>query len=181
MSEDDLMVRIADGDEASFNELYGMWSRRVMAYAFRTLGDFYEAQDIAQETFIQLYKSAPTYRGEGKFGAFLFRIAGNAVRGRFRKNKPPDSLDEILDDELMGCPESLQYSPEDSVINGIDIERLLGELPVRQKEALILVASGVSYLEGGQMLGISNEAFAQLVLRGRRALKMKLERDDAYE
>jgi RNA polymerase sigma-70 factor (ECF subfamily) len=176
MQEDVLMMKIAEGDEDSFTKLYELWCRRVMAYAFRSLLDLHEAQDVVQETFIQVYKAAPGYRAEGKFGAFVFRIAGNIVRGRFRNARHADSLTEIIDDETAPHPESLSYSPEESVINSIDIERMLALLPPRQKEALILVASGVTYGDGAEMLQISTDAFAQLVLRGRRALKMKIAR-----
>ena len=82
MQEDLLMAKIAQGDEDSFAQLYELWRRRIMAYAFRSLRDIHEAQDVMQETFLQLYKAAPTYRCEGKFGAFVFRIAGNLVRER---------------------------------------------------------------------------------------------------
>ncbi len=176
MQEDVLMTRIAQGDEDSFAQLYHLWCRRVMAYAFRSLGDIHEAQDVVQETFIQVYKAAPGYRAEGKFGAFVFRIAGNLVRGRFRGSRQIDSLSEMLDDEAMPHPQSLQYSPEEGVIYSIDIERLLATLPARQKEALILVASGISYAEGAEMLQITTDAFAQLVLRGRRTLKLNMAR-----
>jgi RNA polymerase sigma-70 factor (ECF subfamily) len=176
MQEDALMMKIAEGDEDSFVALYGLWYRRVMAYAFRSLRDLHEAQDVVQETFMQVYKSAPVYRAEGKFGAFVFRIAGNIVRGRFRNGRQPDSLSDILDDELAPHPESLRYSPEESVLYSIDIERMLGLLPARQRESLILVASGVSYTEGAEMMQISTDAFAQLVLRGRRSLKLKIAR-----
>jgi RNA polymerase sigma-70 factor (ECF subfamily) len=174
MQEDVLMMRIAEGDEESFAQLYELWCRRVMAYAFRSLRDLHEAQDVVQETFMQVYRAAPAYRAEGKFGAFVFRIAGNLVRGRFRSGRQIDSLTEIMEDEGFRHPESLRYSPEESVLYSIDIERLLGLLPARQREALVLVAGGVSYTEGADMRQVSTDAFAQLVLRGRRALKMKM-------
>ncbi len=176
MQEDLLMAKIAQGDEDSFAQLYELWRRRIMAYAFRSLRDIHEAQDVMQETFLQLYKAAPTYRCEGKFGAFVFRIAGNLVRGRFRNGRQIDSLDDIIEDESDFHPDSLRHSPEESVIYGIDTERLLAGLPVRQKEALILVASGVSYSEGAEMLQVSTDAFAQLVLRGRRSLRLSMAR-----
>jgi RNA polymerase sigma-70 factor (ECF subfamily) len=176
MQEDVLMMRIAEGDEDSFAELYELWRKRIMAYAFRSLRDLHEAQDVVQETFIQVYRAAPAYRAEGKFGAFVFRIAGNIVRGRFRSGKRVDSLTEMIDDESSPHPESLSYSPEESVLYSIDIERMLALLPPRQKEALILVAGGVTYGEGAEMLQITTDAFAQLVLRGRRTLRTKMKR-----
>ena len=172
--EDALMLKIADGDQDSFNTLYDMWCRRVMSYAFRALRDLQEAQDVVQETFVQVYKAAPSYRGEGKFAAFVLRIAGNLVRQRYRNARHEDSLSDILDDETLPMPDSLRYSPEESVLDGIDLERVLSLLPTRQKEALILVANGASYEEGAEMLNSSTEAFAQLVLRGRRTLRGRM-------
>ncbi|MDR3332428.1 MAG: RNA polymerase sigma factor [Synergistaceae bacterium] len=182
MLEDVLMMKIAEGDEDSFVQLYEMWCRRIMSYALRSLRDLHEAQDVVQETFIQVYRSAPSYRAEGKFGAYVLRIAGNLVRHRFRSphgfrdSQSVESLTEILEEDGRLVPESLTHSPEESVIEGIDIERLLAALPVRQREALILVASGVSYAEAAEMMSITADAFAQLVLRGRRTLKIKIKR-----
>lgn len=174
--EDTLMLKIAGGDQDSFNTLYNMWCRRVMSYAFRALRDLHEAQDVVQETFVQVYKAAPSYRAEGKFAAFVLRIAGNLVRHRYRNARYADSLSDILDDENLPIPESLHYSPEESVLDGIDLERVLSLLPARQREALILVANGLSYAEGAEMLNITMEAFAQLVLRGRRTLRVRMEK-----
>ncbi|MDR1472859.1 MAG: RNA polymerase sigma factor [Synergistaceae bacterium] len=174
MQEDALMMRIAKGDEDSFAQLYGLWRRRIMSYAFRSLRDAHEAQDVVQETFLQVYRAAPSYRAEGKFAAFVLRIAGNLVRLRFRNKKNMGSLTEILEDEAQPVPEALSYSPEEGMIESIDIEGILKTLPPRQKVALILVANGVSYSEGATMMDITQDAFAQLVLRGRRSIKNKM-------
>lgn len=176
MHEDILMLKIAQGDEDSFAQLYEMWCRRVMAYALKSLKDTHEAQDVVQETFIQLYKAAPSYRAEGKFSHFLFRIAGNLVRLRYRNFVKVDSLDMTLEEEGRPYPASLSYTPEDSVISAIDIDRYLSELPHRQREALVMVANGLAYSEAAEIMNITVDAFAQLVLRGRRALKNKIAR-----
>ncbi|MDR1885563.1 MAG: RNA polymerase sigma factor [Synergistaceae bacterium] len=174
------MTRIAEGDEDSFVQLYELWSRRIMAYALRSLKDLHEAQDVVQETFIQVYRSAPTYKAEGKFAAFVLRIAGNLVRHRFRGRngyanaRSAESLTEMMEEEWHLVPESLTHSPEEGIIEGIDVERMLSMLPVRQREALILVAGGVPYADAASMMEITTDAFAQLVLRGRRALKSKV-------
>jgi RNA polymerase sigma factor, sigma-70 family len=173
MQEDLLMMKIAGGDQRSFDVLYDLWCRRIMAYAYRSLRDVQEAEDVVQETFLQVYRAAPSYRCEGKFGAFVLRIAGNLVRMRFRGAPKPDSLSDILDDEE-AHPESLRHSPEEGMLHEIDMEALLRRLPERQREALILVASGATYSEGASAMGVTADAFAQLVLRARRLLnKMK--------
>lgn len=176
MQEDVLMIQIANGDEDSFARLYELWCRRIMAYALRSLRDVYEAQDVVQETFLQVYRAAPSYRAEGKFAPFVLRIAGNLVRMRFRNKRPVDSLTEMLEDESQPMPESLSYSPEEGIIDSIDIDNILKTLPSRQKEALILTSGGISYSEGALMMDITQDAFAQLVLRGRRAIKNKIMR-----
>lgn len=170
--EDILMMKIAGGDEDSFNTLYNMWCRRIMSYAFRALRDLHEAQDVVQDTFVQVYKAAPTYRAEGKFPAFVLRIAGNQVRYRYRRARPVDSLADIIEDDASTAPESMIYSPEDAILSAIDIDRLLADLAPRQKEALLLVANGISYADAAEMMDITTEAFAQLVLRGRKSLRV---------
>lgn len=174
MEEDLLVKRIAEGDQAAFAELYASWSRRIMSYCVRTLRNTEEAEDVVQETFLQLFKAAPSYRAEGKFAGFIFRIAGNLVRSRFRGNPAPDSLTRMLDDEEQETPHNLRYIPEDGILDRIDLETALGLLPDRQREALLLVGQGLSYREGAEVLGVTVEAFAQLVLRGRRVLRGNL-------
>lgn len=171
--EDMLMRNIAKGDEASFNALYDLWARRVMVYAYRSLRNTDDAQDVVQETFTRLYSAAPSYRTEGKFPSFLLRIAGNIVRMRFRGARQVDSIDEI-DEEGGAVPSALSYAPEESLISVLDLESSLGMLPERQREALLLTADGYTYSEGAELMGIGTEAFAQLVFRGRRALRALL-------
>lgn len=171
--EDALMSKVASGDQSSFDELYRLWSRRVMAYAYRALHDTEEARDVVQETFMHLYRAAPSYRAEGKFAAFLMRIAGNQVRMRYRSRHPISSLSDVEDEE-METPECLRYEPEHGLLESIDIDALLSALPPRQREAVTLVGGGVSYADGAAAMNVTHEAFAQLVLRARRSLREKI-------
>ena len=169
-TDDGLMGRVADGDSEAFTVLYHAWSRRVMAYAYRALRDLHEAQDVAQETFLLLFRYADRYEGRGRFPAFLFRIAGNVVRGRFRKRTPvpvADREDDDAPDE--GAPIS---EIQDSATVRMDLEKGFLHLPERQREALLLVGiEGLSYRDAAAVLQVSEEGFAQLVLRGRRNLR----------
>ena len=165
------MGQVAKGDESAFNELYTLWSRRVYSFCCKELKDHHEAEDVTQETFVHLYRAAPSYRAEGKFPGFIFRIASNLITSRYRRFKPVDSLSEMLDEDLKETPKALRYSPEDGVLTRIDLENALKGLPDRQLEALLLHGEGFSYKEGAEILGVTPDAFAQLILRGRRALK----------
>lgn len=171
--EDTLMIRIAQGDGGSFEELYRLWSRRVMSYAYKALRDLHEAQDVVQETFLQIYRAAPAYRAEGKFAAFAFRIAANQIRQRFRTSRPVGTLADAEDDSSQRTPEALTYAPEDGLLDKIDIDMALASLPERQRDALVMAAEGLSYAEAAERMEITPAAFAQLVLRARRALRIR--------
>lgn len=169
-TDDRLMRRIADGDSEAFTALYHAWSRRVMAYGYRALRDLHEAQDVVQETFLLLFQHAHGYEGRGRFPAFLFRIAGNVVRGRFRKRVPAPVAHREDDDE----PDDGTPIPDvqDVATVRMDLEQGLRHLPERQREALLLVGiDGLSYRDAAAALQVSEEGFAQLVLRGRRNLR----------
>lgn len=172
-TEDVLMRAIAAGDERSFNALYDLWARRVMVYAYRSLRSTEDAQDVVQETFARLYSAAPRYRAEGKFASFLLRIAGNVVRMRSRRARQIDSIDDI-DEDGAPLPSALAYTPEGPLIDMLDLENALASLPERQREALLITGEGYTYTDGANMMGITTEAFAQLVFRGRRLLRSML-------
>ncbi len=170
MDDDLLMLQFARGNEKAMEILYKHWAPRVVAYAGRCLGDFHEAQDVAQESFMMLSKSAVGYEPRGRFGAYLFRIAGNIVRSRFRKKTPIPGIMEEIEDE----PRDEGIS-EDAALWKIDLERALEKLPVDQKEALLLVVcGGLSYDEAALVQGVSQDALAQRVSRSRKSLYMML-------
>ncbi len=166
MDDDLLMMQFSDGNEKAMEMLYKHWAPRVMAYAGRCLGDFHEAQDVAQESFMMLSKSASSYEPRGRFGAYLFRIAGNIVRSRCRKKSPLFGVmdkpeDEANDEEI--TKEKAEWR--------IDLERALEKLPSDQREALLLVVcGGLSYDEAALVQGVSQDALAQRVSRSRKSL-----------
>lgn len=175
--EDLLMQKIASGDRGCFDVLFNMWSRRILAYAYRCLHNAEDAQDVVQETFLQLFKAAPSYKAEGRFAAFILKIAGNNVRMKIRRARPTESLTPLDEEEGIPLPVSLMVFPEDGVIERMDVERLLAAIPERQRQAIELSAGGLSYAEAAKEMGITTEAFAQLMLRGRRSIRALVERE----
>jgi RNA polymerase sigma-70 factor (ECF subfamily) len=178
-NDDILMSRIGRGDAAAFETLYRRWSRRVMAYAYRSLSDRGEAEDVVQETFLSVFRAASRYRSRERFGAFLFRIAGNAVRSRFRKKRP--LLFDIQEEEDGFCPPE---NAEDRT-RFEERERLdsaLAALPEPQRDALLLaVTGGLSYREIALEAGVSEDAVAARVCRARKALRKILSADGCEE
>ena len=171
-SDDDLTVRVGRGERSAFETLYRRWARRVMAYAYRSLSDRGEAEDVVQETFLSLYRAAPNYKPRERFGAYLFRIAGNAVRSRVRR-KIPVPLD--FPDEEDGSP-SIE-APRDWLLfeERERIARALATLPEGSRDALLLaVIGGLSYREIAEESGISEDAVAARISRARKALRKAL-------
>src|SRR6185312_14782933 len=91
-----LMLRVKQGDRAAFTELVEKYKQPVMNLAFRTLRDATEAEDLAQNVFVQVYKSASRYKSTAKFSTWLFTIARNLCLNEIRRRSrhPAESLDE---------------------------------------------------------------------------------------
>lgn len=170
--DDALMGRVGQGDRDAFETLYRRWSRRVMSYAYRSLSDKGEAEDVVQETFLSVFRAASRYRPCERFGAYLFRIAGNAVRSRCRK-KWPMPLDFPEEEDDSPSPETGEdwnlFEERER------IESALATLPRPQREALLLaVTGGLSYREIALQEGVSEDAVAARVCRARKALRKVL-------
>lgn len=163
MNDEELMELIQNDDETAFRILYARWSRRIMSYASRALQDRREAEDIVQETFMALFKSRKRYQARDRFPSFLFRIAGNAVRNRFRTRRPIP-----VEDPGEFCEE---YPYSRDIDAKLDMEEALSRLSFEQREALLLaVMGGMNYREIGVMTGTSESAVAQRICRARRRL-----------
>ena len=90
-----LMLRVQQGDTAAFAELVEKYKQPVMNFACRTIRDATEAEDLAQNVFIQVYKSARRYRSSARFSTWLFTIARNLCLNEIRRRSrhPAESLD----------------------------------------------------------------------------------------
>jgi RNA polymerase sigma-70 factor (ECF subfamily) len=87
VSDGELLQRIGDGDRAAFESLYERYARPVYGFALRRLRDRGQAEDVAQETFASIWRSASSYRPErGPGAAWLYAVARNAVVDRIRVN-----------------------------------------------------------------------------------------------
>src|SRR3954463_3741831 len=97
--ERSLLRRLRDRDERAFRELVEAHRDRVFNITFRMLGNRAEAEDVAQEVFIAVFKTIETFREESKFSTWLFRIAVNHCKNRIkylarRHDRDRDELDE---------------------------------------------------------------------------------------
>jgi len=79
-----LVHRVIAGDQAAFSEIYGTYFRRVYAFTLKRVGDPAEAEDLTQETFVQLYRSLPSFEGRSSLLTWTFGIAHNVCSRFFR-------------------------------------------------------------------------------------------------
>lgn len=179
-----LMLRVKQGDTAAFAELVGKYKQPVVNLVSRTLRDPIEAEDLAQNVFVQVYKSAHRYKSSAKFSTWLFTIARNLCLNEIRRRSrhPAESLDqshpEQEDQPLRQLPDTKSFSPPDSLLHGEleeKIEQALADLPENQRAAILLCRQNeLSYEEIAQVLGCSLSATKSLIHRGRETLKEKL-------
>lgn len=179
-----LMLRVKRSDRAAFTELVDKYKQPVMNFVFRSLRDEVEAEDVAQNVFIQVWKSRDRYERTAKFSTWLFTIARNLCLNEIRRRSrhPAESLEESHsenEDQPARQYEDKNVSlPTDQLLQGelVDkIEQALAELPENQRTAILLCRKDdVSYEEIAKVLGCSLSATKSIIFRGREALKEKL-------
>ncbi|SMY08755.1 RNA polymerase sigma factor [Flavimaricola marinus] len=163
-----LLVAYANGDATAARDLMIRLTPRVLAQANRLLADQAEAEDVAQEAMMRLWKIAPEWRqGEARVSTWLYRVTANLCTDRLRKRRtvPLDAVAEPLDDT-------------DSVADQIQgrsrlkaLADALASLPDRQAQAVSLRhLEGLSNPDIAAIMDISTEAVESLTARGKRAL-----------
>ncbi|OSM00154.1 putative ECF subfamily RNA polymerase sigma-24 factor [Magnetofaba australis IT-1] len=143
------------------------------AQARRMLGDLHEAEDVAQEAFMRLWKQAARWRPEARVGTWLHTVVSNLCVDRLRKRRESalEDLPEPVD------PAQNPLAERQRAELGAAIEAAMAQLPPRQKAAVVLVHhQGFSGREAAAALGVSEEAVESLLARGRRALRKSLAR-----
>jgi len=172
ISDDALLVLFANGDRAAARALTLRLTPRVLAHAQRLLGNPAEAEDVAQEAMLRLWKVAPDWRqGEAKVTTWLYRVVANLCTDRLRKGRalPLEAAPEPVD-TAYGPAAALQGAARADAL-----QRALGRLPERQRQAVVLRhLEDLGNPEIAGIMDISVEAVESLLARGRRALAAEL-------
>lgn len=179
-----LMLRVKQGDSAAFAELVDKYKQPVINLVYRMLRDPAEAEDLAQNVFLQVHKSAARYEVAAKFSTWLFTIARNLSLNEIRRRSrhPAESLDvphpEQEDQPLRQFEDRKTPSPPEMLLHGEleqKIDQALAELPESQRTAIVLCRQDeLSYEDISAVLGCSVSATKSLIHRGRETLKQKL-------
>ena len=178
------MLRVKRGDRAAFAGLVDKYKQPVMNFIYRSLRDEIETEDLAQNVFLQAWKSRSRYRQTAKFSTWLFTIARNLCLNEIRRRSrhPAESIEEAHaeheDLPRQQYEDKSQIAPPDKLLQGElaqKIEEALAGLPEAQRTAILLCRQDeLSYEEIAEVLDCSLSATKSLIHRGRETLKEKL-------
>ena len=171
------MRRTAKGDAAAFRALADAHLAKITNFAYRVLNNRTDAEDVAQETFLRLWKDAARYEPKARVTTWLHRIAHNLCidRLRARREQPSDDLEE---ERSSNEPGGLL----DRKRLATDVGKALAELPDRQRTAITLVHyQGLTNIEAASVLDVGVDALESLLARGRRSLRDKLAEHEPNE
>ena len=173
-SDDALLARYAAGDASAAADLAQRHGPRVIGLAWRMLNDRAEAEDVAQEAMLRLWKIAPDWEaGRAQVSTWLYRVVNNLCTDRLRKARRSmiglDGIEEPADPSPSAADMMLRAA-RDAALN-----EALGALPARQRQAVVLRhIEGQTNTEIAAIMDISVEAVESLTARGKRALARSL-------
>jgi RNA polymerase sigma-70 factor (ECF subfamily) len=179
-----LAARAAAGDESAFETIVTRYQARVFRLAWRLTANEGDAADVLQETFLQVYRKLATFRGDSRFGTWLYRIATNAglMHRRARSRRPSESLDAFLprfDENGLHAATPAELRAAAGVEHALDRRRLaekalaaIDRLPDNYREAFVLRdLEEMTTAQVAEVLGLEPAAVRQRVHRARMMLR----------
>ena len=167
------MGAISKGDQSAFAEIVERWQERLINFFYRSTGNRADAEDLTQETFIELNRAAIRYHSQGSFKAFIFTLARRRLIDSYRKKsrRPIEYIDPT---------EFLMQRQSETIDHSHEIEemfhRALSTLPDKQRNAILLLQQQeLSYEEIALCLGASQSAVKTWIHRARTQLRTELE------
>ncbi|ODT69859.1 hypothetical protein ABS71_08815 [bacterium SCN 62-11] len=172
------MLRVKAGDAEAFNQLMDKYQRTVVNLVFRFTGDAENAEDLAQEVFLRIYRAAPRYEPKAKFFTYLYQVTLNLCRNERERStrRKASSLDAgekawDLPDPEVGAEALIQRQE-----TAAQVQAAIQELPQEQRQLLILQRfQELGYEELAEVTAQTVSAVKAKLHRARLALKKKLE------
>jgi RNA polymerase sigma-70 factor (ECF subfamily) len=173
--EAEWIAQAQQSNSKAFESLYRMHIDRVYGLCLRMTGNVSEAEDCAQEAFIQAWSKLDRFRGDSTFGTWLHRIAVNTVLGRIRKSKREQDRIQIVAEQAT----SPVTMPDTGDLR--DLSEAIDRLPEGARHVFVLQAVyGYSHEETGDMLNIASGTSKAQLHRARRLLAQQL-REQGFE
>jgi RNA polymerase sigma-70 factor (ECF subfamily) len=176
VTDADVMVAFARGDEGAFVKLYDAYKLRIFNLTRRLLGDSARAEEATQDVFLKLYQTRKSYSPTAKFSTFIYRIAVNhCLNAKAKKSERMVAADPDLDAKHESVSTTADASLEQKALRAA-LREALGKLPEQQRAALVLCHyEGSSYKEASDVLEVTESAVKSLVHRARTRLVQELD------
>jgi RNA polymerase sigma-70 factor (ECF subfamily) len=174
----ELVHRSIKGDTGAFDRLVREYGNTVLGLAYNYVGDFHTAEDIAQDTFVQAYKSIAKLRDASRFKVWLLRIARNKCIDHFRQNPRMLSMDQ---DPTLKRNVAMRAVPQDEGESTVpfseeDLILVLGALRQDYREIFVMKhIDNLSYRDISELLGMTVTAVGEKLYRVRAMIRAKLE------
>jgi RNA polymerase sigma factor (sigma-70 family) len=178
-----LVEQLKEGDQAAFKTIVETWQNMVYNTALGIVQNAEDAEDIAQETFVQVYQSIGTFKGESKFSTWLYRVTIAKALDHQRRKKRKKRFGFVR--SLFGDDNEVVINPPDFNHPGVELDKkesaatlfkAVSELPENQRLAFTLhKIDGLSYQEVSEVMETSVSSVESLMHRAKTNLKKKLE------
>jgi len=188
-TERKFVERLRAQDERAFNELVQTYEHRVFRLVFRMLGRRDEAEDMAQEVFVQVFKAIGQFRGDAKLSTWIYRVAVNLCKNRIkylarRHDGVQDELESVAERAPLSQAKGVTFGDvarPDQMVEGYQIEKIvhtcIARLDADFREALILRdVEDLSYEEIAEITGLPDGTVKSRIHRARGMLKTAVER-----
>jgi len=177
----ELMLRVKDGDEASFGLLLDKYRASVSHFLYRMVQDQAVSEELAQEVFLRVYKSRETYEPTAKFTTWLFRIATHLALNWLRDEKnerAQERLDQSNEDGPVREVADRAASVEQQMLHEVKVEevrRAVAALPDKQRAAVLMHKyEEMEYSQIAKVLSCSESAVKSLLFRAYETLRVRL-------
>ena len=173
----ELIQRVLEGDDAAFTCLVRKYQKRVHALAWRKIGDFHIAEDITQETFLQVYRKLATLKNPSQFPGWLYVVANRCCLAWLRKKRIQTQQLEETDITMVESTSYSRHVAAEQAESATETKRelvknLLAKLKESDRTVLTLYYFGeMTYAEISEFLGVSVNTVATRVHRARERLK----------
>ena len=178
-----LIRKILSGDDVAFNILVRKHQKGIHALAWRKVGDFHIAEEIVQDTFLQVYKNLAQLKNPNQFSGWMYVIASRLCLKWLQKNKNKFAMQSLEDTPMKEIEESsyTHYVSEQRLTESTErrhelVKKLLAQLPESERTVVTLYFLGeMTAKEIGKLLGVSVNTIKSRLRRGRKRLQEQQE------
>lgn len=184
LSDAEVMLRVAQGDDAAFDYLVDKFRRPIVSFMYRTTHNQGTAEELAQEVFLRVYRSRETYEASAKFTTWLYRIATNLAVNNARDTKHERAENQVSIDEpdeesgtTMDIADQRMTVEQQMLRNErlAAIRKVVEALPERQRMAVLMHKyQNMDYKEIAAVLKLSESATKSLLFRAYESLRESL-------